>query len=76
MKEVKRSGFSVSPEDYNNEEIEPKEYFQKEITIDFPFYEPDSSNKPADKDIFKNAEFWLAQGHLKQQRSAQNAGPD
>jgi len=57
--EDKRSGYCVSPEDYNTELKEPKSYKQKELVVDFPLYEPDPANKPADREIFKSAEFWL-----------------
>ena len=78
LQQQKEAKYAVSPEEFNTEVKEPKEYFHPELIVELPLYEPKPIKQAMmnDKDIFKSAEFWLNQGHQKCQKKALNVGPD
>ena len=67
LQQQKEAKYAVSPEEFNTEVKEPKEYFHPELIVELPLYEPKPIKQAMmnDKDIFKSAEFWLNQGHQK-----------
>ena len=70
LHDKKKAWYTVKPEEFNVEVKEPKQYFQKELITELPLYEPSPmmQARQNDKNIFKSAEFWLAQGHEKCQK--------
>ena len=65
LHDKKKAWYTVKPEEFNVEVKEPKQYYQKELITELPLYEPSlmMQARQNDKNIFKSAEFWLAQGH-------------
>ena len=48
----------MQAEDYNFEVQEPSKYFQKELYVKLPLYQPEPKAGVV-KNIFKCADFWL-----------------
>ena len=49
----------MQAEDYNFEVQEPPKYFQKELYVKLPLYQPEPSKAGTEVNIFKSADFWL-----------------
>ena len=67
------SGYFVTPEDYNFEISEPKQFYQKDLFVKLPIAQPLPTKANQEVDIFKSAEFWLSKGYVIQNRAHQSS---